>query len=131
MSYSQQVINHFQHPRNFGKIDQPDGIGEVGNPVCGDVMKLYLKVKQNKDGQNIIEDIKFETFGCAAAIATSSKLTELAIGQTLDEAASIKNEDIVEELGELPPIKIHCSVLAVSALKKAIADYKQKKEQQE
>jgi nitrogen fixation protein NifU and related proteins len=123
MSYTPQVIDHFQHPRNFGGMEDADGVGMVGNPVCGDVMKLYLKVGKNKKGEEIVEDIKFETFGCAAAIATSSMITELAIGKTLDQALKIENEDVATELGELPVEKIHCSVLAADALREAIEDY--------
>lgn len=126
MSYTPQVIDHFQHPRNFGSMKNADGEGMVGNPVCGDVMKLYLKVGKNKKGEEIVQDIKFETFGCAAAIATSSMITEIAVGKTLEQALKIKNDDIVTELGELPVEKIHCSVLAADALREAIKDYYKK-----
>lgn len=118
MSYSQKVIDYFTHPRNVGKIDNPDGVGKVGNPVCGDVMELYIKVQDNK-----ITDAKFQTFGCAAAIATSSMVTELVKGKTLDEALKISNETVTEALGGVPAIKRHCSVLAEEALRAAIADY--------
>jgi len=123
MSYTPQTIDHFQHPRNFGGMVDADGVGMVGNPICGDVMKLYLRVGRNKKGEEIVADIKFETFGCVAAIATSSMITELALGKTLQEALKIKNKDIATELGELPVEKIHCSVLAADALKEAIEDY--------
>ena len=126
-SYSKKVVRYFNNPKNYGQIKNPDGVGEVGNPVCGDVMKLYIKVSKNKKGEEIIKDIKFETFGCVAAIATSSILTELAKGETLDEALKIDNQKIVESLGGLPPIKVHCSVLAARALKKAIEDYRSRK----
>jgi len=121
MSYSQKVIDYFTHPRNVGKMDNPDGVGKVGNPVCGDVMELYIKVENGK-----IIDAKFQTFGCAAAIATSSMVTELVKGKTLDEALRISNETVTEALGGVPAIKRHCSVLAEEALKAAIADYKSK-----
>ena len=127
MNYTPQVIDHFQHPRNFGKMDNASGVGMVGNPVCGDVMKLYLKIEKNKKGQEVIIDIKFETFGCAAAIATSSMITQLALGKTLEQALKIKNEQVVNELGELPGQKIHCSVLAQEALQEAIEDYQSRK----
>ena len=116
--YTQKLIEHFSNPHNYGSIKDPDGTGQVGNPTCGDVMKLYIKI--NKD---VIKDIKFETFGCAAAIATSSVLTDLAKGKTIKEALAIKNQDIVNSLGGVPNIKIHCSILAVDALYEAIYDY--------
>ncbi len=121
MAYSQKVIDYFTHPRNVGKIDNPDGVGRAGNPVCGDVMELYIKVQDNK-----IIDAKFQTFGCAAAIATSSMVTELVKGKTIDEALKIGNDAVTEALGGVPAIKRHCSVLAEEALKAAIADYKSK-----
>jgi len=121
MAYSQKVIEHFTHPRNVGKIDNPDGVGRVGNQICGDVMELYIKVQDNK-----IIDAKFQTFGCAAAIATSSMVTELVKGKTIDEALKIGNQTVTEALGGVPPLKRHCSVLAEEALKKAIKDYQQK-----
>ncbi len=120
--YTEKLMDHFRNPRNMGRIENADGVGTVGNPVCGDVMKLYIKVKDNR-----IEDIKFETFGCAAAIGTSSMITELAKGKTLEEALEIKNADIAESLDGLPPVKMHCSVLAEDALKAAINNYKKKK----
>jgi len=119
--YSEKVMDHFKNPRNMGNIKDADGIGEIGNPICGDIMKLYIKIKDN-----IITDIKFETLGCGAAIATSSMITEMAGGKTLEEAIKISREDVANELGGLPPIKMHCSNLAADALKKAIEDYKNK-----
>tara|TARA_Y100000310_G_C20641418_1_gene794136 strand:+ start:754 stop:1146 length:393 start_codon:yes stop_codon:yes gene_type:complete len=124
MAYSDKVIDHFDNPRNMGSLDKSDpkvGTGLVGAPACGDVMKLQLKV--NDDG--IIEDAKFKTFGCGSAIASSSLITTWVKGKTLDEAATIKNSDIAKELS-LPPVKIHCSVLAEDAIKAAIKDYKTK-----
>jgi len=122
-SYSTEVLKHFRHPHNFGSLKNPDSIGQVGNPVCGDVMKIYLKIGKNKEGQEIIKNIKFETLGCTAAIATSSVVTDLAKGKTLDFAMSITKDDVVKVLGNLPAVKIHCSLLAVGALKKAINSY--------
>ncbi|MFH1773374.1 MAG: iron-sulfur cluster assembly scaffold protein [Methanobacteriota archaeon] len=120
--YSDKLIEHFRNPRNMGRMENPDGIGKAGNPVCGDVMYLYIKVKDNK-----IDDIKFETFGCAAAIGTSSMITEMARGKTLEEAIKISKHDVEGELGGLPPIKRHCSNLAADTLRKAIEDYLSKK----
>jgi len=128
-NYTQKVIEHFTHPRNVGEIKNPDGIGEIGNPMCGDVMKITIKVdKKKKNGQikEIIKDIKFKTFGCAAAIATSSVITEMAKGKTLEEALKITRQDIADYLGGLPPIKMHCSNLAADALREAIEDYKKR-----
>ena len=125
MAYSEKVIDHYEHPRNVGSFDKDDpsvATGMVGAPACGDVMKLQLKV--NEDG--VIEDAKFKTYGCGSAIASSSLVTEWVKGKTLDEAQAIKNTDIAEELA-LPPVKIHCSILAEDAIKAAIADYKHKK----
>jgi len=124
MAYSDKVIDHYENPRNVGSLDKDDarvGTGMVGAPACGDVMRLQIKVNE----QGVIEDAKFKTYGCGSAIASSSLLTEWVKGKSLDEAASIKNTDIAEEL-ELPPVKIHCSVLAEDAIKAAINDYKQK-----
>jgi len=124
MAYSDKVIDHYEHPRNVGALDKDDGAvgtGLVGAPACGDVMKLQIKVS----AEGIIEDAKFKTFGCGSAIASSSLVTEWVKGKTLDEAAAIKNTDIAHELA-LPPVKIHCSVLAEDAIKAAIADYKKK-----
>jgi nitrogen fixation NifU-like protein len=116
-------MDHFRNPRNMGEIPDADGVGTVGNPVCGDVMTVYIKIKDNK-----IDDIKFKTFGCGAAIATSSMITELAKGKTLDDALRITRANVAEGLGGLPPIKMHCSNLAADALRAAIKDYKEKKE---
>lgn len=120
--YSEKVIEHFQNPHNYGKIDNASGVGTVGNMRCGDLMKLYIKV--NKD--EIIEDIKFETYGCAAAIATSSVVTDLAKGKSVKEALKIESKHVIETLGNLPMVKTHCSLLAVDALVEAIHDYLKK-----
>ncbi len=122
MMYSEKVLDHFRNPRNVGEIEDADGVGSVGNPVCGDMMSVYIKVKDDK-----IEDIKFKTFGCGAAIATTSMTTELAKGKTLDEAMKITRQDVADELGGLPPVKMHCSNLAADALHEAIEDYRGKK----
>jgi len=114
-------MEHFRKPRNMGEIKDADGVGTVGNPVCGDLMAIYIKVENNR-----IKDIKFKTFGCAAAIATSSMITELAKGKTLEEAEKITRDDVANELEGLPPIKMHCSNLAADALREAIKDYKKK-----
>lgn len=119
--YSEKVMDHFLNPRNVGEIPDPDGVGRVGNPVCGDVMELYIKVK---DGRII--DAKFKTFGCGAAIATGSMITELIKGKTIDEALKISNRTVAEALGGLPKHKLHCSVLAEQALKAAIEDYRKR-----
>ena len=119
--YTDKVLDYFRNPRNMGKIENPDGIGKVGNTKCGDVMWIYIKVKDEK-----IVDCKFETFGCVAAIATSSALTELAKGKTIDEVLKISNKDVADELGGLPPIKMHCSLLAEEGLKSAVRDYRKK-----
>jgi nitrogen fixation NifU-like protein len=119
--YNEKVLDHFRNPRNVGAIEQPSGIGKVGNPLCGDVMELYIKV----DG-GMITDAKFKTFGCGAAIATSSMVTEMITGMPLDEAVHLSNKAIAEALGGLPPVKMHCSVLAAEAVKKALADYEAK-----
>lgn len=124
--YSKKVMDHFLSPRNMGKIENPDGVGEVGNPVCGDLMKLFIKVKKEK-GKEIISEIKFQTLGCGSAIATSSMITELAKGKTLDEALKITRNDVAKSLDGLPPEKMHCSNLAADALGEAIRDYKNKK----
>lgn len=121
--YTKKVIKYFKKPHNYGRMKNPDGVGKVGNPVCGDVMWLYIKIGKNKKGKEIIKDIKFETFGCVAAIATSSVITDLAKRKTLEEAIKIKRDEIVSSLGSLPPIKLHCSVLAASALSEAVYDY--------
>jgi nitrogen fixation NifU-like protein len=127
MSYTDKVIDHYKNPRNVGSMDKADpnvGTGIVGAPECGDVMKLQIKINESN---GVIEDAKFKTFGCGSAIASSSLVTEWVKGKTIDEALKIKNTEIVEELS-LPPIKIHCSVLAEDAIKAAISDYKKKKE---
>lgn len=121
--YSKKVLQHFNKPHNYGKMKFPDGVGEVGNLICGDVMKLYIKVGKNAKKQEIIKDIKFSTYGCLAAIASSSILTDLVKGRTLDEAINFDRKEIVQELGGLPAIKIHCSVLAGDALLEAIYNY--------
>lgn len=121
IQYSKKVLDHFKNPRNMGQLKNPDGIGKVGNPVCGDRMVVYINIKNNK-----IQNIKFQTLGCAAAIATSSMITELARGKTLKQAEKITKKNISKALGKLPPIKEHCSNLASEALKKAIENYKKK-----
>lgn len=118
MLYSEKVMDHFQNPRNVGELEDANGIGEVGNAVCGDIMRMYIKVQDN-----IITDVKFKTFGCGSAIATSSIATEMIKGQSLDEALKLTNKAVVEALDGLPAHKIHCSVLAEQAIKAAIADY--------
>ena len=130
-TYSKKVIEHFQNPHNYGKMKNPDGIGKVGNPICGDVLWLYIKIEKNKKGKEIIRDITYETFGCVAAISTSSVVTDLAKGKTLQQALKIDSNKVVKSLGGLPEIKHHCSLLAVDALKKAINDYLSKKKNEE
>jgi len=127
MNYSKKVLDHFLRPHNQGTIKNPDGVGVVGNPVCGDLMKIYIQVKKNKKKEEVIKDIKFETLGCAAAIATSSMVTDLAMGKTLETAAKISKRDVADALKGLPPVKMHCSNLAEEALKAAIEDYRSKK----
>ena len=119
--YSEKVMEHFQNPRNVGEIENADGIGEVGNPRCGDIMKMYLKIENG-----IIIDVKFKTFGCGSAIASSSMATELIKGKTIEEAMEITNKKVAEALDGLPPIKMHCSVLAEQAIKSALLDYSKK-----
>ena len=121
--YSDKVMEHFKNPQNTGEIPDADGVGTVGNPVCGDLMTMYIKVKENK-----ITDIKFKTFGCGAAIATSSMTTEMAKGKTLEEALKITRADVATSLGGLPPVKMHCSNLAADALHAAIKDFYKKQE---
>jgi nitrogen fixation NifU-like protein len=121
--YSELVMEHFMHPRNVGVIEDADGVGVEGNPICGDMMEMFIKVRPEDE---VIEDIKFRTFGCGAAIATSSIATEMIKGKTIEEALALTNKAIAEALGGLPPIKMHCSVLAADALKAAVADYRQK-----
>ena len=124
--YSEKVMDHFTNPRNVGEIENADGVGTVGNPKCGDIMRIFLKIEDN-----VITDVKFKTFGCGAAIATSSKATELVKGKTLDEALQITNKMVMDSLGGLPPVKVHCSVLAEEALHAAIQDYKDRLEKGE
>ncbi len=124
MVYSQKVMDHFNNPRNVGEIPDANGIGTVGNPVCGDLMTMYIKVKDNK-----LVDVKFKTFGCGAAIATSSMATELAKGRTIEEAMKLTRAEVAENLGGLPPIKMHCSNLAADALHAAIKDYQKKQKE--
>ena len=119
--YSKKVMEHFENPRNVGEIPDADGIGEVGNARCGDIMKMYLKIEDNR-----IKDVKFKTFGCGSAIASSSMATELIMGKTIDEVMQITNRAVVEALDGLPPVKIHCSVLAEQAIKAALLDYSNK-----
>ncbi len=119
--YSEKVMQHFKKPQNMGEIPDADGVGSVGNPTCGDLMTMYIKVKDNR-----LEDIKFKTYGCGAAIATSSMTTELAKGKTIDEAMQISRASVAESLGGLPPVKMHCSNLAADALHAAIEDYQKK-----
>jgi nitrogen fixation NifU-like protein len=121
--YTPKVMEAFKNPHNYGKIKNADGIGKVGNIVCGDVMWLYIKVAKNAKKQEIIKDIKFETFGCVAAISTSSTITDLAKGKTIEKALKIEKADIIKKLGGLPSVKYHCSVLAVDALIEAVYDY--------
>jgi nitrogen fixation protein NifU and related proteins len=126
IQYSKEVMKNFMNPKNLGEIKNADGIGKVGNPVCGDMMWLYIKVDKDKKGKEIIKDIKFKTFGCAAAIATSSMITQLAKGKTIKEAEKITRDDVAGSLKGLPPIKMHCSNLANEALRAAIKDYNKK-----
>lgn len=128
--YTKKVIEHFKNPHNMGKIKNPDGIGRVGNVYCGDVMCFYIKVGKDKQGREIIKNVKFETYGCVAAIATSSLATDLLKGKTLKEALNLKKEDIIKKLGGLPLFKIHCSLLAVDALSEAVYDYLKKKKRE-
>lgn len=122
MAYSKEVMDHFESPRNVGKMENASGIGEVGNAKCGDIMKMYLEIDDNE----VITDVKFNTFGCGAAIATSSMATELVKGKHIDEALTLTNKAVMDALGGLPPVKVHCSVLAEEAIKAAIADYYEK-----
>ena len=126
MEYTEQVMDHFMNPRNMGEMEDASGVGTVGNAKCGDIMRIYIKVEND-----VITDVKFKTFGCGAAIATSSKATELVKGKTLDEALQITNKQVMDSLGGLPPVKVHCSVLAEEALHAAIQDYKDRLEKGE
>lgn len=121
--YSKKTLQHFRSPHNYGEIKNPDGVGEAGNIICGDVMSLYLKMKNIGKKEPIIDEVKFKTYGCAAAIATSSAITDLVKGKTIEEALKISKNDIIEFLEGLPPIKIHCSILAIDALDEAIYEY--------
>jgi nitrogen fixation NifU-like protein len=121
MIYSEKVMDHFAHPRNVGEIEDADGVGEVGNAKCGDIMKMYIKVENS-----VITDVKFKTFGCGAAIATSSMATEMIKGKSINDALKLTNKAVMEALDGLPPVKIHCSVLAEQAIKAAISDYYKK-----
>lgn len=130
--YSQKVLDHFHHPRNMGEMKNPDGVATVGNPVCGDVMRMYLKISKRKSQnskleEEYIKEIKFQTLGCGAAIATSSMATEMIKGKSLRQALKLTNQAVAEALGGLPPVKMHCSVLAAEAAQKAIEDYRKKK----
>ena len=127
--YTEKVMETFKNPHNYGKIKNADGTGKVGNIVCGDVMWLYIKVAENKKHEEIIKDIKFETFGCVAAISTSSIITDLVKGKTIKEALKVTKDNVIESLGGLPKIKYHCSVLAVDALVEAVYDYYKKTKQ--
>lgn len=118
--YNEKVMKHFTDPENFGKMDDPDAVGEVGNPRCGDLMTLYIKMDK---GKNVIKDIKFETLGCAAAIATSDMIAEMAKGKTVEEAKNIQYDQLVKELGDLPMMKIHCADLAVKGIRKALENF--------
>jgi len=122
MMYSEKVMDHFMNPRNMGEIGNADGVGQVGNPKCGDIMKMYLKIEND-----VIVDAKFKTFGCGAAVATSSIATELIKGKTIEEALKVTNKAVVDALDGLPPAKLHCSVLAEEAVAAAIADYKRRR----
>jgi nitrogen fixation NifU-like protein len=126
LNYSPKVMEHFRNPRNMGEIRNPDGVGQVGNKICGDVMRIFIKVGKKK-GKEVIDDIKFQTFGCVSAIATTSMTTILAKGRTLEEAFRITRDDVARSLGGLPPIKIHCSNMASEALQAAIRDYYRKR----
>jgi nitrogen fixation NifU-like protein len=120
--YNPLVMDHFTHPRNMGEMDDPDGVGEATNPVCGDTLRLFIKVADNR-----IVDVKFLTFGCGAAIASSSITTEMIKGKTIDEVLGISDQDVVDALGGLPPTKLHCSILAEKALNAAVSDYRKKR----
>ena len=125
--YSKRVMELFQHPKNMGGMKNPDGVGIVGNPACGDVMKIYIKIGKNKKNEEIIKDIKVETFGCVAAVSSSSILTEMVKSKTLKHALNVKKDQVIKKLGGLPHIKYHCSVLAVDALRNSIEDYMKNK----
>jgi nitrogen fixation NifU-like protein len=120
--YTEKVIDHYQNPRNMGELEEPDGVGVVGNPTCGDMMQIQIKVEGDR-----IAEVKFKTFGCGAAIATTSVATELIAGKTIEEALQVTNKDVMEILGGLPPVKVHCSLLAEEAIKAAVDDYRSKR----
>jgi nitrogen fixation NifU-like protein len=119
--YTEKVVDHYQNPRNMGELDAPDGVGTVGNPTCGDMMQIQIKVQDER-----IKDVKFKTFGCGAAIATTSVATELIKGKTIEEALQVTNQDVMDVLGGLPPVKVHCSLLAKEAIHAAVEDYRSK-----
>ena len=121
--YTEQVVDHYQNPRNMGELEEPDGVGVVGNPTCGDMMQIQIKVEDER-----IAEVKFKTFGCGAAIATTSVATELIEGKTIEEALRVTNKDVMEVLGGLPPVKVHCSLLAEEAIKAAVDDYREKRD---
>jgi nitrogen fixation NifU-like protein len=121
--YTEQVVDHYQNPRNLGELEEPDGVGVVGNPTCGDMMQIQIKVEDER-----IAEVKFKTFGCGAAIATTSVATELIEGKTIEEALQVTNKDVMEVLGGLPPVKVHCSLLAEEAIKAAVDDYREKRD---
>ena len=123
MFYTKQTLDHFKNPHNYGEITNAHGVGEAGNLICGDLMNLYIVVGKNQSGKEVVTDVKFKTYGCAAAIATSSVITDLVKGKTIDEALKVSKQDIVDTLKGLPPIKIHCSILAIDALGEAIYQY--------
>ena len=125
--YSEIVMDHFKNPRNVGEIKNADGVGETGNPTCGDIMKIYLKIEKNAKGEEIIKDVKFQTFGCGAAVASSSMVTEMVKGKTVKEAEKISNQAVAKALDGLPPVKMHCSNLAADALHDAISNYEKEK----
>lgn len=127
LNYTEKVMDHFLHPRNIGEIENPDGYAEVGSPVCGDMLSFFLKVGKNEKNEDIISDVKYLSFGCASNIATASMMTEQVIGKTIEDAKKFKFKEIVDDLGGLPEQKLHCSVLAVQGLQKAIKDYEEKK----
>ncbi len=124
--YGKKVMDHFMNPRNVGEIKNADGVGETGNPTCGDIMKIYLKIEKNAKGEEIIKDVKFQTFGCGAAVASSSMVTEMVKGKTVKEAEKISNQAVAKALDGLPPVKMHCSNLAANALQDAINNYRTK-----
>lgn len=126
IGYSKEVMKHFKHPKNMGEMKNPDGVGKVGNPQCGDILWVYIKVGKNNEGEEIIKDIKFQTMGCIAAISVSSILTEMTKGKKIEEAKKLNNNEIVKKLGGLPAIKYHCSLLGAQALHKAIENYEKK-----